>query len=788
MRRLGRPVAVAVAVSVLGATLWVQPAAAADPVLAGVGRADITSPTGYYMQGWVRSDAVLRGVHTRIENRAVVLSRGGHKLALVASDLNGIAGGVVAAAAARLTGRGFSESNIIVSASHTHAAPSGYFTFPTYNTVFMTTGTLTQQNVTGAIDPQLYAFEVRQLVLAISRADDDLAPAKIGWATAHLSGLTANRSLEAHLRDHGIVKDYGTGKVTDDPDGYQHTIDPDVQVLRIDKKVGGTYKPVGVWSTFADHGTVNKYTYGVYNADHHGSAIRVVEDTIRREGGVPASQDVVNAYGNTDEGDQSAGLTRSGPAAADFVGRVEAARILAAWRDAGRHLSATPALAVRWTRVCFCGQGTAGGPVSSTATPGLPLFTGSEEGRGPLYDITKQPFEGKASPVDFLPDPAQGHKIVVPTGYVSPGSTPKAVPLSVARVGERLIGTVPGEMTVDMGRRVRAALTKVAAPGVTGVQLSGLANEYLSYFVTPEEYDAQHYEGGSTMYGREASVLIQEELVRLAGQLRAGSPAAAPYPADPRNGVTDTAAPFGTGARSAAAATQPGNTQRLARAAFSWTGAAKGLDMPVGRAFVAVQRRAGQSWVPATDDQGLQIVWRVDNGGKYTAQWEVPRDEPTGTHRFVVTANSYRLQSSPFAVVPATTLSVEQTTGGAIRVRYPDAVVEQDITFRPALADGARLRRSGSSVPVGGAVDRYGNCNGAAVRLAPGSRGGADGTADPKVCAQAVTLAPTSARPAGGRLPATGGLPVAGLGGLLVLLAAAASRRRPVPSSRSITR
>jgi hypothetical protein len=663
MRRLNLAVGLALGVSLGAAALALpSPAAAADQVQAGVGRADITSPTGYYMQGWVRSDAVLRGVHTRIENRAVVLSRGGQKLALVASDLNGIAGGVVAAAAERLKRRGFSEANIIVSASHTHAAPSGYYPFNTYNTVFMTTSTLTEQNVSGAIDPQLYAFEVRQLVLAITRADDDLAPAKVGWATAHLEGLTANRSLEAHLRDHGIVKDFGTGKVSDDPDGYVHTIDPEVQVLRIDKQVSGTYKPVGIWSTFADHGTVNKYTYGVYNADHHGSAIRVVEDTIRQLGNVPASQDVVNAYGNTDEGDQSAGLTRSGPAAADLVGRAEAARMLAAWREAGRHLTTTPELASRWTRVCFCGQTTAGGAVSMTATPGLPLFTGSEEGRGPLYDITQVPFEGKAAPADFPPDPAQGHKIVVPTGYFSPGSAPKAVPLTVARVGERLIGTIPGEMTVDMGRRVRAALSKAAPPGVTGVQLSGLANEYMSYFVTPEEYDAQHYEGGSTMYGREASVLMQEELVKLVGQLRAGTAASPPYAADPRNGVLDTARPFGTGASSATDVAQPGTTQRFARARFAWTGAAKGLDMPLGKAFVTVQRLTGGLWRPATDDSGLQIVWRVDGNGRYDAQWEVPRDEAVGQHRFVVSGNHYRLVSKPFAVTAATMRSSRRTS------------------------------------------------------------------------------------------------------------------------------
>ncbi|MCU1590516.1 MAG: hypothetical protein JWP11_1772 [Frankiales bacterium] len=778
MRRLGLVLACFLSLSLAGAALALPPqVAASDQVRAGVGRADITSPTGYYMQGWVRSDAVLRGVHTRIENRAVVLSRGGQKLALVASDLNGIAGGVVKAAAEKLKARGFSESNIIVSASHTHAAPSGYYPFTTYNTVFMTTSTLTDQNVAGTLDPQLYAFEVRQLVLAITRADDDLAPAKIGWATAHLEGVTANRSLEAHLRDHGIVKDFGTGKVSDDPDGYVHTIDPDVQVLRIDKKVGASYKPVGIWSTFADHGTVNKYTYGVYNADHHGSAIRVVEDTIRREGGVPATQDVVNAYGNTDEGDQSAGLTRSGPAAADLVGRLEAARMLAAWREAGKHLTTTPELGVRWTRVCFCGQQTAGGAVSMNASAGLPLFTGSEEGRGPLYDITQQPFEGRANPVDDPADPAQGHKIIVTRAQLTGGnSTPKAVPLTVARVGERLIGTIPGEMTVDMGRRVRAALAKAAPPGVTGVQLSGLVNEYLSYFVTPEEYDAQHYEGGSTMYGREASVLLQEELVKLVGQLRAGQPAAPPYDADPRNGVADTAAPFGTGVSAATVNAQPAATQRLARAAYSWTGAAKGLDMPVGSAFVSVQRKAGGAWLPATDDQGLQIVWRVDSNGRYDAQWEVPRDEPLGAHRFVVTGNHYRLVSGAFAVVAATTLSVEQTAAGAVRVRYPDAVVEKDITFRPTLADGATLRRSGSSVAAGAAHDRYGNCNGAAATLSPGSRGGADAAADPAVCGQTATAPTPVAAP--GRLPATGGRPWLPLLGAGVLLVAAAARRR----------
>jgi hypothetical protein len=451
-----------------------------------------------------------------------------------------------------------------------------------------------------------------------------------------------------------------------------------------------------------------------------------VEQQIRALGGVPAGQDVVNAYGNTDEGDQSAGLVRSGPADADLVGRVEAAAMLRAWRDAGKHLTDTPVLRTRWTRACFCGRQTAGGPVSSTATPGLPLFTGSEEGRGPLYDLTQVPFEGKASPVDDPADPAQGHKIPVPTGALGGGGTPTAVPLTVAQVGERLVATVPGEMTVFMGRMLRNALKAAAqGHGIKEVQLSGLANEYLSYFVTPQEYDAQHYEGGSTMYGRESSIFVMEQLQALTRALVTDKPAAAPDPSDPRNGVAATAAPFGTGVSTAVARSRPERTQRMQRASFSWQGGVKGLDMPLGRAFVSVERMGHGTYA---DDLGLQILWRVDDNGVYTAEWEVPRDAPTGGYRFVVTGNHYRLVSAPFTVTVSTTLWVV-----GHEVRYTGATENVDFTWRPVLADGARIVARNGVVAPGGAHDRYGNCNGTQATT-DGSPSGADASADPAVC------------------------------------------------------
>jgi neutral ceramidase len=717
----------------VAALLCAAGSAHASELRAGAGRADITPPTGYYMMGWVRADAKTTGQHTRLYARVIVLQRGERKVALVTEDLNGISGGMLAEAARRNRDRGFSQQNVIDSASHTHAAPSQYYNFGAYNTVFMTAQKPSEFNTEA--DPQLYSFMVRRLALAIRRADDDLGPATAGWGARTLLGLTRNRSIEAHLADHGIVEPYGTGSVKQDPQGYPHTIDPQVNVLRVDKLAkGGRHVPIGVWSTFADHGTVNKYTFHYYNRDHHGSATEVVERTIRRRGHVPRSQDVVNAYGNTDEGDQSAGLTRSGPAAADFVGRVEARKMLSAWRTAGRSMTRRPKVDLRWTRVCFCGQETDVGPVDDMAQIGLPLLTGSEEGRGPLYDLTHVPFEGRTAPVSSGP---QGDKIY---GDV-PTDVPKAVPLAALRIGDRLVVTVPGEMTVEMGRRVRTAVLRAArAAGVRRAVIAGLANEYLQYFTTPEEYDRQHYEGGSTLYGRASSELLKESLVRLTRALVKRIPMPAPYPYDPRNGLVADRPPFPSGAASASTVAQPSTTQRLERAVYSWQGGPRGLDRPLDRAFVTIERHTGRGWRAVDSDLGLNLLWDVDGDGVYRAFWEVPHSAPRGRYRFVVTGNRYGLRSRSFEVVNSTAVRVKPVKGGVV-LSYRPAVVEQDLTWRPPIhagrvmfrvanhpyvvhLHGGRMFRtpngSGSVIiPAGAARDRYGNRNADAVTLRP---------------------------------------------------------------------
>jgi neutral ceramidase len=482
-----------------------------------------------------------------------------------------------------------------------------------------------------------------------------------------------------------------------DPEGVVHTIDPDVAVLRVDKvrrgRRGGRV-PIGAWSNFANHGTVVHAELQAYSGDHHASAWRVFADKVRRAGKVPRRQTVVNVYPNADEGDQTAGIVNVGPAAADRVGRVEAARMFKAWKRAGRRLTRRPALEGRWTRACFCDRETATGPVDATGRAGAGFFTGSEEGRGPLYDVTGVPFEGRRCPDQGEP---QGPKCVVPAGEFPP-----AVPIALWRIGDHALVTMPGEATKQVGENARAAvLAAMRDAGVRRVVIAGLALEFVQYVSTPEEYPWQSYEGATTLYGANEGTFLQERYVELAKQLIAGEPAEKPYEYDASYGVKPDGAPFPEGAASGAIAEQPRTVQRLQRAAFSFTGAPSGHDLPADRAFITAQRRVGKRWRPYATDLGMQFLWRGDESGKYTVQWEVPLSAPTGRYRFRVTARRYALRSKPFRVLASTAL---KRVGG--RLAYPEPKVNVDLTWRPRFA--RRVMRN----PEGNLQDGYGNTAG----------------------------------------------------------------------------
>src|SRR5437764_518630 len=191
LRRLGTFAVVAV--------LWAAPGAEASrPLLVGVGRADITPLTNVYKGGWACTCALAIGQHERLYARAIALKQGRFQVALVTEDLFALSAGMVRDAAALTKRLGFTEANIIDSATHS--------------------------------------------------------------------------------------------------------------VLRIDQDTRHGRRPLGIYSTFANPGTVDHVNFWYYSGDHQGAAERVVEAAIRRAGHVPSGQDVINAFANGDAGDMTSGI------------------------------------------------------------------------------------------------------------------------------------------------------------------------------------------------------------------------------------------------------------------------------------------------------------------------------------------------------------------------------------------------------------------------------------------------------------------------------------------------
>lgn len=654
-----------VRVVVVGLAAWgvtTAPAGAASTsglLRAGAGQADITPPqNGYFLGGWTRADRVAKGQSTRLFANALVLQRGSRKIALVAVELFAVSAGLQEAVAREVSDLGYSRETVVLAASHTHSGPGGFFNNPTYNSAAPSLQTATDPISyynffadAPPADPQLYTFLVHQIAAAVRRADGDRAPAAAAWGHTDLYGLTQNRSIEAHLADHGIHKAFGQGSPEQDPEGVNHTIDPNVDVLRVDKLVrrrhgrGRRHVPIGAYSNFSDHGTVVNSENQVYSGDHHATAWRDFADRVRKAAHVPNRQTVVNVYPNSDEGDMTAGIVHVGIEAAIRVGSEEARAMFAAWNDARSRLSTTPALDLRWTRACFCGRQTATGRVDTSGHLGIGFLTGSEEGRGPLYDITKTPLEGRTSPFD---DPVQGDKISIP---VSP---PPAVPFAVIRIGDGVLATVPGEATKEVGVRIRAAVLDAVRPtGVTHAIIDGLANDFIQYITTPEEYGTQSYEGASTLYGKNEATFFQERLAELGRALAEGKPAPEPYDYDASYGVKPDGPAYPAGADHGEITTQPAaSVARGSTISMAWSGGPSGHDRPVDRAFVRAERQVGRRWRVDDTDLGVDMLWRVDDQGHHTLEWRPARTLPTGTFRLHVTATRYELISTTFSVTP----------------------------------------------------------------------------------------------------------------------------------------
>ena len=435
----------------------------------------------------------------------------------------------------------------------------------------------------------------------------------------------------------------GQGSAAMDPKGVNDTIDPDVDVLRVDKVTrasGGI--PIGAWSNFADHGTVIHSEWRAYSGDHHAAAWRVFS-----RHGAPARPRARRARPSSTSTATPTRATRppasrtSGPAAADWVGTQEALAMVRAWKHAGRHLSRTPALDLRWTRTCFCGRDTATGKVDTQGARGHRV---PDRLRGGARAAVRHHARVVRGPHVAGRRPGAGRQVRHPRrGQPAAGGPDRGRAARRPRAG-RAAGR--GDQGGGRADQAGARRRRWRPNGVRRAVIAGLADDYVQYITTREEYGQQSYEGASTLYGKNEGTFFAEQLADLA-QADGRRPAGArPLRVRPQlwRQARRRAVP-GRGRPRRRAVPAGGTVERLgAPVVRRGRAAPSGHDLPADRAFVSAQRRDRRGrWHTVDTDLGLDFVWRVDDQGRYDATWEVPLTVPTGTYRFRVTAARYAL-------------------------------------------------------------------------------------------------------------------------------------------------
>jgi neutral ceramidase len=619
---------------------------------------------------YAKTFAASRGIHTRVRARAIVLDTGPERAALVQVDLGGIPYALVQRVYELIPEAGIPLENIMIAATHTHSSTGPIW--PVDSTGYALLGG-------DAFDPRVFELTAQGIARAILLANVHRVPAKLGIGKAQVTNASRNRNFEPFKRNEDVPKDEAGAKAA--------SIDPVMTVIRVDETDG---RPIGVWSNFAVHPTSFGDDNLLFSGDNAAFTERIVEQKIRRAArkhGVPARRpgSVVNVWTNSNEGDISPdGGTEKDPANAEeslqyggnpfteanMAGLKVARGLIRAWRRAGKAMTADMPLDSRLGYVAFDGAGADGEPVGPNAVLGQGGITADD---------------GTCAPFDGFGGPGQGMKMPLLGG---PGDSlvPGTQPVSVMRIGPLAITAFPSEITKQMGLRIRSAVKTATGDAYADVILSGLTNGYSSYTATPEEYDACHYEGSFTLFGRRQGALYRESAVAVAKALAAGTDYAGdPEPAYRVDESGSYPEPEPTPDAGTAVEQPKKSLVRYGRATFSWNGGHPAIDAPPNRRLVTTQRQGRRGrWKRVTTDDGFyDILERDPETDVWTTTFQTTECMRAGNYRFIVTGRAdkgsgpedYRIESDPFTLTPihdiAPTLSV---TGrrALVTAVYPD--------------------------------------------------------------------------------------------------------------------
>ena len=615
-----------------------------DNYLIGRGIFDITGPAAEVsLFGYAALDQASSGIHDRQWARAYIIADPltGKRVVFVNIDsgatFQSVTQGVTAALQARY-GNLYSERNLVISATHTHAAAGGHSHYALYNIT-----------IKGFIK-QTYDAQVNGIVAAIDRAHRDLGPGHILFNRGELWGANANRSQEAYYRNLDAAH-------------YPDT-DPEMTVLKLVKNG----QPVGMISWFATHGVSLPNTNTLLSGDNKGYAQYLFEKQLMGSG--YDSTAFVAAFAQSNAGDMTPNVRLDGSGPGDtpeqsvrLIGQMQYDSARQLYEQASEPLSGP--IDYRHKHYDLSTQSVAGlftedGQAHRTCTAalGYGFAAGTEDGRG--LDFFKEgQLQGNLfwrALTALLTAPSEEQKtchqprgLLLAQGNFKPYPwSPEVLPVSILKIGQLGLLAVPGEFTIMAGRRLRSTVAAVPGTGLRHWVVAGYSNAYAGYVTTHEEYRLGHYEGGSTHFGPWTLAAYRQALYELATSLASGEPLVRSGEPRPRN-LADQQITLQTGVvhdqpplfkKIGDLVSQPAqhySRGQTAQAIF-WAGHPKN-DLHTMGSFLEVQRLVGGQWhtIANDNDWTTRFRWKRINGfwgtSQATVEWDIDADVAPGTYR-----------------------------------------------------------------------------------------------------------------------------------------------------------
>ncbi len=653
----------------LAAPSLAEPTAAVtqeNPYLVGAGVADMTGePAEVGFMGYGDSSQTGTGLMNRQFARAFEVkdpASGESNLIVVLDQLTATESvrDEVIQRVQQQWGSDYGESNIMITASHTHAAPGGVTRYSLYN---VTTLGWHQDTFEATVDGAMEA---------INRAHADLAPGNLTVSQSKLTGVGAQRSAEAQANDPA----YLTDELVDG-------VDPTNITLRLERD--GQTRALINW--FAIHPTSLTSKNTLVSTDNKGYAQWLIEHEDHGVDHYSGTGDgFVAAFANSNTGDVSpntnlrpgSGPTEDQVENMKIQGTKQAEAVRAQLAENGDSVGEGLDSAIHYadfSNIPVMPKFSGTGKVQHTcdASLGQSFAAGSVEDGGGGLDVFGEgvganPFFGALAEATYKISPELKECQAPKDNLLAVGAVDavqEKLPVQIMRFGDYYILGLPGEMTGAVGVQYRKDMAELFGVDESHIIVQGYTNAYAHYVTTPEEYDAQQYEGGATIFGRYSMGAFRQVLntvglsMRENRELELGEKAPTPATVSSAQGKVLYDLP-GAGKQFGEQTVAPADTSRGETVSAEFVGAHPNNNLKHGSSYLEIQRFDGQHWVYVTGDNDPETTFswqrRLAAQSRVTISWNIPADAEAGTYRIVYHGDS---KDSSGKITPFTGTSSE---------------------------------------------------------------------------------------------------------------------------------